>query len=689
MNILIPDSWLREFVKTDAIPKQVAEALSLCSLSVNKVEKLTDGDSLYHIEVPPNRYDCLSIIGVAREVVAALPRFGHRASLTLPETQVPVSPKTSTCKLQVQVEPTLCPHFAAVVVEHVKIGPSPTIIRTRLEKTGIRALNNVIDVTNYLMLEKGQPMHAFGFDKVSGGKMILRESRAGEWLVTLDGIKRRLPSKSIVIGDGEKLIDLCGIMGGENSAITEQTQRVILFAQVYEPVHIRKTSMALPLRTEAAQRFEKGLDPEAVLPTLYQSIRMLQENAGAAVASQLYDINHQPFQPHRVTLRLERLNQYLGVILKPEEVSSILTSLGFQPASPLSTNHYPLITLSFAVPSWRDKDITIEEDLIEEVARIYGYHNLTITLPVGEPAAARTEPRFAYEHRLKFLLKDLGFTEVYTSSLVAKELAGDGETLRVTNPLGPETEYLKSDTLPTLISAAKENLARCEDIKLFEISNIYQPQPGHELPKEKCFLTIIFNPKSELDKTFLEVKGLVERIFHEFNLNHYTFKDFSTFPYDDEPALKKDTAFVIWPTMAIKTGKLLGVGGQTKEQGDFWVFKLHLEALWELAQPLTAFAPPPAHPPLIEEVSFYLPQKVTYAQAVETVQKAGGDLLKEVGLADYYTNETLQKKEQKSLTLKLIFADPQKTLGSKEIEPVREKIIKALREELKAEVRSK
>ncbi|MEK7610745.1 MAG: phenylalanine--tRNA ligase beta subunit-related protein, partial [Patescibacteria group bacterium] len=391
MDILIPDSWLRDYLSTEATPEQIAKALSLCSLSVDRVTSSFDGDSIYHIEVPPNRYDCLSVLGIAREAAAALPRFNHPAKLVtgkIPNTTVlnEEQPASPFPKLKPEIaDSKLCPRFSAIIIENVKIAASPKIIRDRLEKAGVRALNNIIDITNYVMLELGQPMHAFDYDKlaaINNGTeklMQLRASRAGEKLITLDGTTREIPVGSIVIDDGEKIIDLCGIMGGENSAISPSTTRVILFAQIYDPVVVRKTSMSLPLRTEAVQRFEKGLDPEMILPALAQSVTMAMKNAKATVASELIDINTQPLKPHTVEMTKERMEQYLGIKLEPKEAVVILESLGFKTAiSP------QLSVLSSTVPSWRDKDITIEEDLIEEVARLYGYHNLPSTLPVGQ-----------------------------------------------------------------------------------------------------------------------------------------------------------------------------------------------------------------------------------------------------------------------------------------------------------------
>lgn len=696
MDILIPDSWLRDFLKTEAKPEQIAKALSLCSLSVDRVTESGDGDSIYHIEVPPNRYDCLSVLGIACEAAAALPRFNHPAELItkdIPSVSI-LSGTTPVSKgLLIKPEITdskLCPRFSAIVIENVKIAASPKVVRDRLEKAGIRALNNVIDITNYVMLELGQPMHAFDFDKlatINNSKekiMRLRSSRSGEKLKTLDGTTREIPAGSIVIDDGEKIIDLCGIMGGENSAISPSTTKVILFAQIYDPVTVRKTSMSLPLRTEAVQRFEKGLDPEMVLPSLAQSIKMAAVNANSTVASPLIDINSQPFKPHTVKMTKKRLEQYLSINMEHGAVISILESLGIQ-----TTFNFELLTFNCLIPSFRDKDINIEEDLIEEVARLYGYHNLPVTLPVGQISDSQVEPVLLIENRVKNLLKGLGFTEIINLSLTSKDLAGDGKLVKVLNPLGPETEYLVADPFPLMIEAVKKNLSRLNELRIFEMGNAFRPQDKENLPHDTDFLTLaILSPFfTDTERAFLEIKGLAETIFKELSVRDYVFKDFASFPYQYTMPLDTNNSFIINAEREIKSGKIVGVGGQSSAISNLWLIKVNLRALEELINPRNTFVPLPSFPPITEEVSFFLPVKKTYQDAVTAVKTAGGKLLEEVSLSDIYTDQKLQEEGKRSLTLKLSFHDPKKTLTSEEIKPLREKILKDLEKKLGAQPR--
>jgi len=330
MNIIIPDSWLREFVETTAKPPQIAEALSLCAASVEKIEKIKN-DFLYHIEITTNRVDMASIFGLSRETVAVLPRFGHKAELKTqppPPNKFKLKPKVDYLEVKIE-DPHLCPRFTAILLEGTTIKPSPSLIQERLEKCGIRALNNVIDIPNYVMLEVGQPMHTFDYDKILEHRMLMRLSKKGEDITTLDGAKRKLPEGSIIIEDGKRIIDLCGIMGGENSAISSQTKRVLLFVQTYNPQRIRATCQKMAFRTEAASLFEKSLDPENVPVALYRAVELLEKNTQGRTRREVIDIYPNPYQPKTVKLGLALVEKMLGVKIPSLEIQQILESLHF------------------------------------------------------------------------------------------------------------------------------------------------------------------------------------------------------------------------------------------------------------------------------------------------------------------------------------------------------------------------
>ncbi len=641
MNIFIPDSWLRDFLKSDASPKEVAIALSAGSLNVERIKEIGT-DTVYEIETTPNRYDCLSVLGIAREAAAVLVHQGKKAKFSEERSTIEF-PAKPTLSLNPSISNSeLCPRFCAFVIDGVKIQPSDAMIVRRLEKAGLRSLNNVIDATNYIMLESGQPLHAFDFDKLAGTgpkrTMNLRESRTGEELRTLDGKLRKLPAGSIVIDDGEKLIDLCGIMGGENSAIGQKTTRVILFSQIYDPLSLRQTSKSLAHRTEAVLRFEKGLDPERVLPALYSVAKIILKDGGD-VASTLYNINSNPFQPHNVVLTLKKLNQYLGIVLEIEAINGILSSLGFNLVESSKTE------CRWQVPSWRDKDVAIEEDLIEEVARIYGYDKLPTTLPKGSPPSEVVSKQFENEKMIKIILRDLGFVEVYGQSLIPKMLAVGGE-LQLTNPLSEDQVYLRRDLIPSLIAVAEENKIRFPKLKIFEMANVYLANAdGNQLPKEIMTLAALFTCDGNVQEGINRARGIYERILSEFNI----------------PA-----------NQTLTLGANLG-----KIKDNLFGFQIPLESLWKSISQ-RPFQLPGNYPDFIEDLSFFVDATKPFSEVEAIIKQAGKPLLNNLQLIDHFTNEETIKRGEKSFTFRLIYSDSKRSLCEKDIAPLRQNIIKTL-----------
>lgn len=478
MQILIPDSWLREFIETDANPKQIQEALSLCGPSIERLHK-KGSDYVYDIEVTTNRVDMMSVVGIARECAAILPRFGYSAKLKIKNQNAKINIKNKVDFLQVIVDKSLCHRFTAALIKNIKIGESSDIVKKRLELCGIRAINNVVDISNYLMLEMGQPVHTFDYDKIAEHKMILRESKKGEKITTLDNKEFILHGGDIVIEDGDKrLVDLCGIMGGQNSAVDENTKRVLLFVQVYEPSLIRKTSMSLAQRSNAAVLFEKGLAIENVLLTVERGIEMF-----GGTKHPVLDILN--IKETTKTIKLGKID--LGAEIKHEEIVKILTSLGFGVEGSVVT-----------IPWWRKLDIDIHEDLVEEVARIYGYHNLPSVLMPGKLPDPVYDQTFFWESKIKSALSHWGFTESYTYSLVDKDSG-----LKLKNPLSSEWECLRTNLTNSHIKIISENIGKVAELNFFEIANVY-------LPKEELHLIL-----STSNKDSSRLKGFIEALFME------------------------------------------------------------------------------------------------------------------------------------------------------------------------------
>lgn len=670
MNILIPDSWLREHLKTKAAPKQVAEYLSLCSQSVERLTK-QGNDWLYDVEITTNRPDCLSLYGIARELAVILPRFGIKArlkSLTEAKLDFPLVKKSLPFSVEIK-DQSLCPRFTALIFDQIKIGPSPKVIQERLNKAGIRALNNVVDISNYLMIELGQPMHTFDYDKILEAKMVLRKSIKGERLATLDGQERELPVGTIVIEDGSgRLIDLCGIMGGANSEVDEKTQRVLLFVQTYDPVCIRQTCQQLAFRTEAASRFEKGIEPEGVIPAMKKAMAMFRKNCRARIASKLIDIYPQKPKERKIRLTQARLNQTMGIELKLTEAKKILEDLGFE--IKLSGQQ-----LTATVPHWRQTDVFLPEGLIEEVARIYGYHRLPTILPTGQIPQETNPWPFAWEEKAKSLLANWGLTEVVNYSLISQEQISQigyqpEKYLQLSNPLSQELVYLRPSLLPSMLQAVAVNQAQREKIKLFELANIYLPRGKQKLPDERMTLMAVFTGSD-----FARVKGILEGLLGELGLTKLQF----------EPEANSH----IWHpgrSGLIKTrGKRVGLIGEIQPsilkkfsvKGRVVAFELDFGEISQMATKEKSYRPIPKYPATIEDLSFVIKPKTLVGEMIQLI-KASSPFIQTVELLDAY---------KQTRTFRITYQSSQKTLTDKEVEKIRQKVIKKIKEKFSAKIK--
>ncbi len=681
MNILVPYSWLKDFLKTSASPQKTAEALSLCSQSVEKISRNND-ESILEIEITVNRYDCLSIVGIAREAAAALSSSGIQAQFK--PSSITALPEVEKPRAHLEVEfrdKTICPRFSAIIIDQVEIKPSPQWLSERLEKVGLRSLSNVVDISNYLMIETGQPIHTFDYDKILGQKMIMRLSKPGEKIITLDGATRTLPGGDIVIEDGEgRLIDLCGIMGAENSQIDEKTERVLFFVQAYDPVRIRKTSMALAHRTEAAVRFERGIDLEGIIPVLAQGAKLMKELSGGEVACKLIDIYPQPQKRNKIKLDLAQLHKIVGIEIPKAKVITILESLGFS----LITSHCSLFT--FSVPTWRANDVFIEEDLIEEVARIYGYYRLPSHLPpldsqyglvsLPKPQKGKIEPFFQWENKVKDLLVSQGFSEIYNYSFISQELIEKAglevkNYLKIKNPLTSELEYLRSSLIPSLLKTAALNQALFPQMKLFELANVYLPQ-AKKLPEEKSRLVCLVN-----EKNFQYLKGIVKFLLEQLGIEKVSFK----------PWVGRELYFMPGKTAVIETKKnLLGTIGEISPHvlskfellEKVTIIDLDFEIISQLAKTTKTFTPIPKYPAIIEDLTLVLKPKTPVGELIQTAKDLSSDI-QSVELIDSFKN---------SRTLRITYQDPKKTLTDKEVGKIRGKIIKKTEQQFGAKLKS-
>ncbi|OGY07977.1 MAG: hypothetical protein A2782_02415 [Candidatus Blackburnbacteria bacterium RIFCSPHIGHO2_01_FULL_43_15b] len=640
MDILIPDNWLRIYLKTKAKPEDLQKYLSLCGPSMERIHKGKTGP-VYAIEITTNRVDSASVYGIAREAAAILPQFKIAAELQPIQINSAQKLAKKVDYLEAEVDPNLCKRFTCILVKSVKITPSPKWMQERLEDVGLRPINNVVDITNFLMHELGQPLHTFDYDKIKSAKMILRASLKGENITTLDGKKHILPGGDIVIEDGSgKLIDLAGIMGGNASAIDENTQNVLLFVQHYNPLAIRHTSMKLAHRTKATALFERDLDPENVIPTIRRGIDLLVELAQGKPEEKILDIYPKPYKEKKVSVPVDFINSRLGIKVTTQEVVSILHTLGFichsgertrlqnqtDPGQARMTKQTSQDDIVIAdIPSYRANDVSIPEDIVEEVARIYGYHNLPSQIMAGALPQSLPQSPFEFEQKVKQTLLALGGIEVYTLSLVSKDETPTN-SLKLKNPLGADSEYLRQSLVPSLKYVVGNNTREKDPYHIFEMANVYTPKKG-DLPKEKMLLVGMFSQ----DFPYRKAKGVVEALLKELRVQAL-------------PKLKR------------------------LEDENLWYYEYETRALQKEAALSPSHQPIPKYPSQVEDMTIILPNGTYLGEVIQKIIKVNPQI-KSVDLANTY---------QDTQTLRIEYQHPEKTLTDREVAFLRNKVIKLL-----------
>jgi phenylalanyl-tRNA synthetase beta chain len=649
MNIQILDSWLREHLKTKASSKEIAEKLSLSSVSVEKLEKKGD-DYLYDIEITTNRPDLMSVVGLAREAAAVLSYNKILAEFIKPSLKLPEQTE-STDNVNIKNNPELVNRICAVVMD-VEIKNSPKKIQERLESAGIRSLNNLIDITNYVMRTIGHPTHVFDFDRIPTKTIQIRKSHAKEKIETLDGKEYELTGEDIVADDGlGHVIDLLGVMGLQNSVVTDTTKRILFFVNNNDPHRVRRTSMNLGIRTEAAVINEKGVDPELAMDALLYGIKLYEELANGKVMSEIVDIYPNKVERDTIEVFENKINSTIGVNIPIKTSKEILESLGFEVVGKEQG-------LTATPPSFRAQDMHIQEDVIEEVARIYGYHNIPNKLPSitsARPFNLETNILY-YEDRIREALKYWGLTEVYTYPMVSEDLyEGDlKNAVTIQNPLNEEYVYMRASLVPSLLKVVKENKNH-DKISIFEIGNIYVGQKGN-LPKEILRLAGVFK---SADASFFKVKGLIEQLLADLGITDVNFEQ------SHESA-----------EITVNVGKDY-VGDIEILDSDVINFELDLEIILKHATLKKTYKPLSKFPPIMEDLAIIAPADVTTGDLIATIKKQSS-LVKDVSLLDKYED---------TRTFHIVYQSNERNLKNEEIGEIREKILKELREKHKAKIK--
>lgn len=635
MDIKIPHQLLANFLDTPAPASEIARALTLCGPSVDRLTPFKSS-YVYETEVITNRVDSASAFGLAREATAILPQFGEKASLLIdPYRQKTFEHETADrLSLNIQIlDQSLIGRFCLIILDNITVKPSPKHIIDALEAVGERSINNLVDITNYITLALGQPAHIFDYDKISGATMELRQSLKGEKVTTLDGREHTLKGGDIVIQDGSgQLIDLCGIMGGSNSQVDENTKRAVLFIQTYHPQKIRRTSLYTQERTLAAQIFEKSPDPEMVMPALNFGVSLLKELSGAKIASQLVDIYPTPLTAKPITLSLKWLNSFLGVTISPKQILDILSPLGFEP----QINNQ---SLNCFVPTWRLHDISLPEDLAEEISRVYGYFRFPSLLPSGVTPLTPVAPALHWEYPVKNYLANIGYTEVYNFSLVSAQLFSKAtlsidHSIELKNPLSSDFQYMRRSLIPGILEVLENNRGKASPpIRVFELSNIYLH--GHDpLPTERPILCL-----ANQGDTFFQAKGYIESLLEHLHLHDIRFA----------PLSEASTLFIPEQSAEIyQADNYLGIIGTISPRvisnfhidSDVIITNLDFELLSRLATPVFHLTSVPDYPAIIESIT--ISSDLPVGEIISLIKSSSSYVSKVIYISSYHRNHTFE-----------------------------------------------
>ena len=640
-------------------------------------------DHVVEFEITPNRPDCLSVIGLAREVSATFD-----TPLTLHEPVVKGGGAGDLTEL-LDVEtpdPELCPRYTARMVRNVKIGPSPKWMRERLRSMGVRPINNIVDITNYVMLEYGQPMHAFDYRYVKGGKIVVRRAQEGEELTTLDGNVRKLTPSMLVIADETRAVGLAGIMGGENSEIVEDTADVVFESANFDGTCIRKAALALGMRTEASAKFEKGLDPLNTLPAVDRACELVELLGAGEVIDGVIDVlNHVP-QPRTITMDPARVNALLGTDIDAVDMYQYLERVEI-----LTEKHnFPNGPAQVSIPSWRG-DVEGIADLAEEVARFHGYNNIPVTLQRGETTQGGYSSVQQAERRLGSLCRSCGYSEIITYSFISPACydkigwAPDEplrDSLKILNPLGEDTSIMRTTTLPSMLDILARNYSyRSKDVRLYEIGRVYLPGGPDGLANEPRMLTLGAYGEGY---DFFTMKGAVESILRDLRVADAGFR-----------ACQDDPSYHPGRCAGVYAGeKLLGVVGQIHPavaanydvDCELYCAELSFEALLEAQGPGAEYHPLPRFPAVSRDIAVVCGEEVTVGALEACIRKAGGRLLRDVALFDIYRGQGVAAGS-KSVAFSMTLRADDRSITASEADGEVKDILTALEQELGATLR--
>jgi len=629
-------------------------------------------------EITSNRPDCLSIIGLAREAAVTLKK-------EFKKPQVKVLEEGDQAKDYVSVEikePDLCPRYAARVVKDVKIGPSPNWMKERLRAAGVRPINNIVDITNYVMLEYGQPMHAFDLKDVQGNKIIVRRANEGETLKTLDDQERNLDTSMLVIADENRAIAVAGVMGGANSEISDNAKAILFESANFNGTSVRLTAKKIGLRTEASGRYEKGLDVENVIPAVERAVQLVEELGAGTVCKGIVDCYAKKPQQVTLSLRPDKINTFLGTDISKAEMVGILKDLEFEIDESTDT---------VKVPSFRP-DVEREADLAEEIARFYGYNNIEATLLSGQATLGQKTYKQSIEDLVKDTMISCGLYEAFTYSFTSpkdydKLNLPQDSSLRnavvISNPLGEDYSVMRTTTIADMLKVISTNYnRRIEEARLFEMSFVYLPEslPIKELPKEKPILTLGMYGKTD----FYELKGTLEELLLRLGIKEYEFA-----PVKDNPTFHpgRTAGLMIKGEYAGTIGEVHPAVSEKFECPErTYVGVVEVESLVKNAALESQYKPLPKFPAVSRDIAMLVKDEILVKQIEDIIKQRAGKILEEIKLFDVYKGKQVPEG-MKSVAYSITFRASDRTLTDDEVGKAMTKILDGLKNNIEAQLR--
>lgn len=693
--MLFSFNWLKELSGYNETPQKLAELLTLRVFEVEGMEKV-GSDWTLDIKISTNRMmDAASHEGMAREIAAisrisnfpasAKASAGKQASIS---KQKETQKKAEKFPIKITIAgKNLCPRYTAQLIRISNNPVSPAGMQERLIACGFRPINAVVDVTNYVMLETGMPLHAFDADEIRGGHMTIQESREGDRMTTLDGVERVLSAGTIIIEDGGRLIDVAGIMGGANSAISGKTQTIFLQAAVFDPGRIYRATRLLKHNTDASKRYASGVDPAKTVRALAHAAELLEQIAGARQSSGVFDWYPEKKDSLKILFDTSRADGLIGITLGSEFYKQTFVRLGFG-VRPMRGG------LMVEVPSDRG-DIARQEDLAEEVVRMYGYDRIPSTFPTAAIVPAPLNDELYWQERIQDIAVGAGFTEhepyAFTSGRALDDFAiGREGLISVENPMNPDTTHLTPRPLTAFVEAAARQAREFESVRLFGIAKGFRfwgenRNKGTRWPvNETKYLVFALSRKGgEGEDEFFELKGVLDEVFTSLGIADYW--------YDDaiEPAARSGEYAMYHPyrTAQIRAGnELLGVlgeihpatGERIKQKSRITAAEISFDWLWRLARREQEFRPVGKYPAVMRDIAVIVPFFTKTEEVTNVIETAGGALLADSDLFDYFQDERMKENDEKSLTFRLIFQSPDRTLTDEEVHERIDTITRAL-----------